>query len=112
MLTSRLLTLTSKQPKLNPDVKTVIHQAIMSAKVKTKTPPAKQSDLVEQAFANLLDVRAAYDSEAGLDKLKLAYLLAGRRMMASPAKVVSLISPILFGWRICWRKCGWTQILW
>ena len=46
----------------------------MSAQVKTKTPPAKQSDLVEQAFANLLDVRAAYDSEAGLDKLKRAYL--------------------------------------
>ena len=46
----------------------------MSAQVKTKTPLAKQSDLVEQAFAKLLDVRAAYDSEAGLDKLKRAYL--------------------------------------
>ena len=44
----------------------------MSAQVKTKTPPAKQSDLVEQAFANLLNVRAAYDSEAGLDKLNRA----------------------------------------
>ena len=46
----------------------------MSAQAKTKIPPLKQSDLVEQAFAALIDVRAAYDSKAGLEKLKRAYL--------------------------------------
>ena len=46
----------------------------MSAQVKKNPLPAKQSDLVEQAFARLLDLRSAYDNEAGLDKLKRAYL--------------------------------------
>jgi len=45
----------------------------MAAQAKTKTPNAKHSDLVTQAFAQLLDVRAAYDEDVGLDKLRRAY---------------------------------------
>ena len=62
----------------------------MSAQVKTKTPPAKQSELVEQAFANLLDVRAAHhlaDLEAVEVREELALLDGLRGELARGACV-------------------------
>ena len=70
---TRLLTLTIKQPKLNPDVKTVIHQAIMSAQVKTKTRPQNKATLLNRRSLNFL-MCVPLMTAAGLDKLKRAYL--------------------------------------
>ena len=45
----------------------------MSARLNTDKRSTSDGDLVEEAFAQLVAVRSAYDDEAGLTKLRRAY---------------------------------------